>query len=263
MPAPPTIADTDSDGFIDSVYLGDMGANMWRFKLCTATDLATNPSCGTGSWTGTMFYDSSASVIRPIMAGATVAKDTNNNTWVYWGTGDKLDPTAPNAQEKLFALKDTDRTSTYNLNDMQNITTGTYSGTDQGWYINLVGGGEKMLAEPTVFGGVVYFTTYEPPSGSDPCAQGGTARLYGVDYVTGAGAIDNGGTSDVRSITIGTGIPSAPVVSMRPGSDATPDLYVTASGGGGTSAETARVDFDPRGLASRTNMIFWRDRRIE
>ncbi|MFA5323478.1 MAG: PilC/PilY family type IV pilus protein, partial [Smithella sp.] len=262
MPAPPAIVDTDSDGFIDMAYLGDMGSNMWRFKFCKAID---GDSCGTSNWTAGMFYDASASNIRPIFTSATVAKDGYNNVWVYWGTGDKLDPTAPNAQEKLFALKDTDFTSTRNLNDMENITSegSTYSGTGYGWYINLTGTGEKMLAEPTVFGGVVYFTTYTPPSGNNPCAQGGTASLYGVNYITGAGAIDNGGDEDVRSITIGTGIPSAPVVSMRPGNDPTPDLYVTTSGGGGISGETARINFDPRSMSNRTNIIFWKDTRIE
>jgi len=262
MSAPPTIVDTDNDGFIDMVYLGDTASNMWRFKLCRAAD---GDSCTTSNWTGSLFYDASTSVLRPVYTSATAAKDPYNNLWIYWGTGDKLDPTAPNAQEKLFALKDTDFTSTWRLNDMQNISSAgsTYSGTAQGWYINLTGSGEKMLAEPTVFGGVVYFTTYNPPSGNDPCAQGGTASLYGVNYTTGAGALNLGGATPVRSTVIGTGIASAPVVSMRPGSDATPDLYVTASGGGGISAETFRVDFDPRGMANRTNMIYWKDKRLE
>lgn len=267
MPAPPAIVDTDSDGFIDTVYLGDLASNMWRFKFCTKADLTTNPSCGKSSlpWTGGMFYDASASNIRPVFNAATVAKDNYNNTWVYWGTGDKIDPTSANAQEKLFALKDTDRTSTWTLSNMENITSvgSTYTGTEQGWFINLTGDGEKMLAEPTVFGGVVYFTTYTPPSASDPCAQGGTASLYGVDYITGAGALDTGGTDPVRSTNIGTGIPSAPVISMRPGNDGTPDMYVTASGGGGTSAETFRVDFNPRGVANRTNILYWKDKRVD
>jgi type IV pilus assembly protein PilY1 len=265
MPAPPAIVDTDSDGFIDTVYLGDINNNMWRFKFCKATD---GDSCGTGNWSGGLFFDSTNAPLRPIYSGATVAKDAYNDTWVYWGTGDKLDPTAPNAQEKLYALKDTDFTSKWYLNNMENITSdgSTYSGVQQGWYINLTGGGEKMLAEPTVFGGVVYFTTYKPPSGNDPCAQGGEASLYGVNYTTGAGAIDadnNDDTAAVRSTVIGTGIPSAPVVSMRPGNDPTPDLYVTTSGGGGISGETARIDFDPAGLANRTNLIFWKDTRVE
>ena len=85
-----------------------------------------------------------------------------------------------------------------------------------------------MLAEPLVFGGVVYFTTYTPPSAtSTDCTQDGNALLYGISYTTGAGALENGD----RSVTIGTGIPSAPVVSKRPGGSGVADLYVTVSGG--------------------------------
>jgi hypothetical protein len=75
---------------------------------------------------------------------------------------------------------------------------------------------------------------------------------------------------DGRSMIIGSGIPSAPVISMKPGSSPSPDLYVTTSGTGGgvsgttvTSASTQRVNFDPPSGASRTNMLYWKDRRIQ
>jgi len=124
-----------------------------------------------------------------------------------------------------------------------------------------------MLAEPTVFGGVVYFTTYTPPAGNDPCAQGGTAKLYGINYTTGAGALNIVGAEPSetlpRAMTIGTGIPSAPVVSMKPGSNPTPDLYVTTSGGGGIDGQTQRANITSQSLINRTNILFWRDTRIE
>ena len=258
--AAPAIVDTDNDGFIDTVYVGDRGDNMWRFKLCRSGDGST---CNTSNWTGGLLFDSSAgSSIRPIFTIAAVARDTYNNLWVYFGTGDKNDPTAPNAQEKFVALKDNDRTTTYTYGNLENITSSgsTYSGTGDGWYINMTGQGEKILADPAVFGGVVYFTTYTPPTGNDPCAQGGTAKLYGVDYTTGAGEISSTGD---RSMTIGTGIASAPIVSLGPGNTTTPDLYVTTSGGGGTGASTQRVNFTPPSLANRNNLLYWRDQRVQ
>jgi Tfp pilus tip-associated adhesin PilY1 len=270
MPATPSIVDIDNDGFIDTAYLGDIGSNMWRFKFCRAKDATDDTSCGTSNWTGGLFFQAtSSSGIRPIYTTASVAKDGVGNIWVYWGTGDKLDPTSANAQEKFFALKDTDFTSTRTISDMQNITDegGTYSGSAYGYYINLTGQGEKILAEPTVFGGVVYFTSYVPASSNDPCAQGGTAKLWGINYTTGAGALNIVGatpsTTLPRSMTIGTGIASAPVVSMRPGTDATPDLYVTTSGGGGIDGQTQRANIIPQSLINRTNLLFWRDTRIE
>ncbi len=262
MPAPPSIVDTDNDGFIDTVYLGDLGSNMWRFKFCRNSDGAT---CGTSDWTGgRLFAATAGSGIRPIYTTAAVVKDKTGNLWVYWGTGDKTDPTDPSAQEKFFGLMDTDRTSTRTVSDMDNITNdeGFYNTPGKyGYYINLAGHGEKMLADPTVFGGVVYFTTFTPPSGTDPCEQGGAASLYGLDFKTGAGALPI--TDSPRSMSIGSGIPSAPVVSLKPSGGTTPDLYITASGGGGIGAQTQRANINPPGMANRTNMLYWKDKRIE
>jgi len=268
IPAPPSIVDTDNDGFIDTIYLGDLGSNMWRFKLCLNAD---GDSCDTSNWSGGRLFEANGSSgNRPIYTTAAVSRDGSSNLWVFWGTGDKTDPTSPSAQEKFFGLKDNDRTTTRTISDMQNITSagGTYTDTSKyGYYINFAGQGEKMLAEPTVFGGVAYFTTFTPAHGNDACSQGGTASLYGVNYTSGAGALVIPGSTDSppRSTVVGTGIPSAPVISLKPGaaSSGTPDLYVTTSGSGSSDAQTQRVNINPPGLANRTNLLFWRDRRIQ
>ncbi|MBM4333497.1 MAG: hypothetical protein FJ117_20140 [Deltaproteobacteria bacterium] len=266
IPASPAIVDTDNDGFIDTAYVGDLGGSMWRFKFCT---MAQGNSCNTANWSGGRLFGSSTGVIRPIFATAAVAKDLFGNLWVYWGTGEKTDPTAPNAQEKFYAAKDNDRTTTHNINDLENITTGTYtdSTTKKGWYINITGGGEKILSDATVFGGVVYFTSYVPPTGNDPCSQAGEAKLWGVNYTTGAGVLipsgGGGGGSTVRAMVIGAGIATSPVISFKPLGAMPPDLYVTVSGGSGTDASTTRINFDPPTLANRTNILYWKDRRLE
>ena len=264
MPAAPAIVDTDNDGFVDTAYLGDIGGHMWRFKFCKKAD---GDSCSTSSWTGSRFFEAtSSSGIRPIYTLAAVAKDRNGNLWVYWGTGDKLDPTAANAQEKIYAVKDTDWTSTRTISNLQNISSegSVYSDSSlYGYYINLTGQGEKVLADLAVFGGVLYVTTFTPHSSTDPCYRGGTAKLYGVNFATGGGAlVIEGSTAEPpRSIDIGTGIPSAPIISLRP-TTGTPDLYVTTSGTGATSATTQRAGINPPGLANRTNLLFWRDSRV-
>jgi len=181
---------------------------------------------------------------------------------VYWGTGDKTDPTAANAQEKLYAVKDNDRTTTYNINDLDNIssTGSTYAqdSTKPGWYINFMGSGEKVLAEPTIFGGVIYLTTYTPPAGGDPCSQAGSGSLYALNYTTGSGILSSG-----RNMSLGMGIPSPPIISMKPGSAGQADLYVTTSGGSGTGASTQRANINPPGVANKTNMLYWRDKRVQ
>jgi len=253
LPAIAAIVDWDNDGFIDTVYIGDLGGNMWRFKLCTR---AQGASCGISDWQATLLYDSSSGVIRPIYTMAAAAVDGAGNLWVYWGTGDKSDPTAPNAQEKLYALKDNNRTTTYRISDMDNITSSgaTYdntTSTNDGYYINISGSGEKILADPIVFGGVVYFTTYTPPL-NKPCETSGVATLYGIKYTSGAGTFPGG-----RSINLGQGIPSSAVVSTAQGSSKS-DIYVTTSSGG-----VGRVPYNPPGGGMRSNIRFWKDQRLQ
>jgi hypothetical protein len=275
LPASPAVVDTDNDGFIDTAYVGDLGGSMWRFKFCEVGD---GDTCNTSNWVGTRLFEASSGVIRPIFTMVAVTRDTIGNLWVDWGTGDKTDPTAANAQEKFYAVKDNNRSSTFSINDLENITTGTYtdSYTKNGWYINFAGQGEKVLSEPAVFGGVVYISTYTPPSGGDPCAQAGGAKLYGINYMTGAGVIpvlDGAGNptgATTRSMTVGVGIPSAAILSLKPigssssgGGNSIADLYMTVSGGAGQNVSTTRIDFDPPSLANRTNLIHWKDMRLE
>jgi len=117
-----------------------------------------------------------------------------------------------------------------------------------------------VLGEAVVFGGQVYFTTYTPGGAavSDPCNAAGAAKIYGVSYMTGAGSL----TGNARSVTLGVGIPTAPTLSMNPYSS-TPDLYVTVSGGSGVGATTARAPVNPPVMTNRTNLIHWRDRRLQ
>lgn len=257
LPGSAAIVDADNDGFIDTAYIGDLGGNIWRMKFCSKSQ---GSDCGSSDWTGGLLYNSSSGVIRPIYTTPSVAKDTYGNLWVYWGTGDKFDPTAANSQEKFYALKDNDRATTYSgLGGWSNLgSTNTFdpTSTAPGWYINL--SGEKMLADPVVFAGGVYFTTYSDPSGGNLCDQSGKSYLYAINYMTAAGLLSSGD----RSTEIGTGMASAPIVSLKPGSGSA-DLYVTMSGGAGTTASTVKASVSPPNVANRTNILYWRDRKLK
>ena len=77
-------------------------------------------------------------------------------------------------------------------------------------------------------------------------------------YMTGGGAIP---TTGDRKITLaGGGIPSAPIISLRPDTGV-PDIYATTSGAGMTAASTAKVPIDLK--KPGTSMIYWRDMRIQ
>jgi Tfp pilus tip-associated adhesin PilY1 len=151
--------------------------------------------------------------------------------------------------------------------------------------VNLSGGGEKMLADPAVFGGIVLFTTYTPGSGGDLCASGGTGKLYamammtlvidGVTYDPGAGVLSAGSSSNkdggAKSVVIGVGIPGAPVISQPPvGGTGLTNLYLPISGAAGTNSAIITGDQlgdNPltrrfRETFPRSQMIHWRDMRL-
>ena len=96
--APVAVVDTDNDGYIDKAFVGDIGGNMWQFKFCTADNL--NPSssnyianCGTSNWKGSLLLARRSDGNNyPIYTGASIAKDNQNNLWVFWATGDKVYP---------------------------------------------------------------------------------------------------------------------------------------------------------------------------
>jgi type IV pilus assembly protein PilY1 len=261
MPASPTLADIDNDGFVDTVYLGDTGGNMWHFKLCLASDM---PSCSTSNWTGSLLFSPAAA--SPIYTAASVAKDSSGRIWVYWGTGDKMNPTLTGTQDYFYAIIDLDRTSTVSTSSIGTIPVSSSqlwnSANSPGGYRIQLAANEKDLGDPALFQNVIYFTTYNPSS--DPCTLGGTSNLYAINYLTGGGALSGGAMSQtISTYGVSGGIPSSPILSIKQGSSGVPDVYVTVSGINGLVANTSRVNVNPPGMSHRTNMIYWRDMRIQ
>jgi hypothetical protein len=82
-----------------------------------------------------------------------------------------------------------------------------------------------------------------------------------MNYLTGLGTIDPLDASNPRSKNVGTGIASSPVISIDRTRNLA-DLYVTTSGGGGIGAVTSKA-FSPPMSPMMTNMLYWRDRRVQ
>ena len=152
-----------------------------------------------------------------------------------------------------------------------------------GWYLDLDGlnqdgrhGGEKVLAAPLIYNGIVYFTTYMPDAPSvvsaDPCAVGnpGIARIYAVDYKTGEAVLNFYiGNDDEQSAVVnkraisptykvlrredrgrslGTGIPSGVVVMVSPNGEA--NIIIGTDGGPNAVAPKA---------GGSVYQIYWKD----
>ncbi|MEN6467601.1 MAG: PilC/PilY family type IV pilus protein [Smithella sp.] len=274
--APLTIVDTDNDGFVDYAYVGDLKGNMWQFQFCMSNSAS---SCNTSNWKGSLLLSKDTGADKfPLYNQATMAKDGAGNIWLYWATGDKAEPTGNGPAQYVFGLKpvlcrdSTGAPTPCSRNDLANITSQQSAYCDNkaskvGWYINLAGLHEQVLAEPVAFGNVLYFTSFTPASGSGAsCTKTGTARLYAINIGTNT-ATCNVGTGvfaeGARSMVIGVGIASAPMISLKPGTALPPDIYATTSGAGSQESSTVRINFDPPTMSNRTNMLFWKDKRLQ
>jgi hypothetical protein len=259
LPSMAAVIDSDMDGFVDRAYIGDLGGNMWRFSFCRASD---GEGCTTADWKGSLLYRRD-DMTGPVYHAPAVARHVNGSFWIYWGTGDRLEPAAGKNYRDLFvAVRDPEKLTSLAKINLQPISDPamrfTEFTTKDGWVIELGGAGEKVLSEPTVFAGVVHFTTYTPESGgADPCEQTGDAKLYSLSFVDGAGTF----AGNARSVPVGRGIASGPWISAGPEAGKG-GMFGVTSGGAATSgapwSDPGRVQW-PAGM---THLLHWRDTRI-
>jgi type IV pilus assembly protein PilY1 len=259
FPSSVSVIDEDGDDYVDKVYAGDLGGQMWRFASFNDPDdgsLLTFPGCNeiidhaSYPWTGIVFFKTDDNNSRKFFYPPSVTFEIGYDL-VFMGTGDREnaccnnDTTACSSSEPdiLSAVKDVHSSTTIigeedsggtlfamdlvdvtdptdappDLSGSGDVDGNTY--TDRGWYIRLVDEsdnavGEKILAESTIFYKVFYITTFTP--NDEPCVPGGDGKLYALSYLTGEAVIDfdDDDTND-RSVTVGGGIPSKPVMVIR------------------------------------------------
>lgn len=111
--------------------------------------------------------------------------------------------------------------STSQVTGVTGVTTFTGTGTTSliglvqskdGWYTTLPAARERVLVNPTLVGGIVFFPTFIP--NDDICSSSGTSNLYALFYLTGSaytesiiGTTAAGSNQNVnRSMSLGSGL---------------------------------------------------------
>jgi Tfp pilus tip-associated adhesin PilY1 len=248
VPSTVKVIDEDNNGFVDKVYVGDLGGQMWRIgQVEVDSDGAAlsfpNSDENINNWTGQILFRAPTYVVdavtytRKFFFPPSVTMEQGYDL-VFMGTGCResaCDTTT--GADRIYSVKDTHGSTTLTETDLVDVTdplattpnldhaTGDVDANgeyDQGWYIRLVdqngaAAGEKVLAKSTVFYKTLYITTFTP--NNHPCLPGGEGKLYALDYKTGAAVlfigsdIDGDGNADLtRGVVIGGGIPSKPVM---------------------------------------------------
>ncbi len=217
--APLTVIDVDSDGDADTIYfpvsatydsaptdpadIADPGQT-WIWKaLIDSTDPDDI------QWCDDPFYDPDDYIgTRPAVYYAITASWFSDGTLgLYWGSGTPYERSTGDLGY-FFAVQDMDPTSCTTAVPLTcNSLEGYYALDD----------GEGLTADPIVYGGVVYFTTYVPDA--DQCELG-DGRLYGLDYEDCSAGMDTNGdgvvdTDDSAYQSLGEGYPSQATVSEQ------------------------------------------------
>src|SRR2546426_433137 len=169
-----TAVDLNNDGYVDRVYIGDVGGQLWKFDVSASA---------TSSWAGKRLFTAAPSQANPPASGEfypaqgfygapALAYDTAMNLWVFLGTGDRNHPNGT-ASNRFYGIKETTNMSNsaaLTESNLANVTStnGTASG---GWFFQL-GTNEKVLDPANVFNMDVLFSGFTPTS-TVTCTSGG------------------------------------------------------------------------------------------
>ena len=218
IPSTVSAIDTNSDGLLDRVYVGDTGGRVWRFDLA-GTDRS--------NWKATVIasvgrhFDASTGNDRRFYHRPDFIqyKDNSDYDAVVIGSGNRAWPKSDmDTVNYLYVIKDRDTTSgtvaasTFNHDSFYDVTdnclqdsscTSSTAALTNGWRLKFEEPGEKVLATPTTLAKKIFVTTYLPKGGPDAgtCApKEGGGRLYALSLDDGTPVndynVENGDTLD-------------------------------------------------------------------
>lgn len=210
----PRGADLDGNGTLDRVYVGDLFGNMWAFDLCA--DSGTGCSSSIADWKTAnvgltpLFTAADGNgkrqpiTVRPVISKHPSQLDdgTNRpNVLVAFGTGQYLttaDTVITADVQSAYGVWDHGATSLTRADlQVQTFVAGfnnevvTDNAVDwtskHGWYFDFPDAGERLVADPDLRAGILFFNTLVPSGAL--CTGGGFGYQYSLD-------LENGGRPD-------------------------------------------------------------------
>lgn len=245
----PTVFDLPRNYYTDVLYIGKTYySSGWKGKVYRLVMKTADFS----SYDLNVLYNPG----QPVLAKPTATMDSASRLWIFFGTGRFFSTGTSSDQtdtsnQGMYGIKESGTngcwtgsawksscpTTAVPSTDLFDATSATVSvggacsscGTPttltslisnmtskQGWYITLTGG-ERVLHETTILGGIVAATTYKPNS-TDVCSAQGTNALYAMYYQTGTAfsgtsaasviGLESNGTTVKRKLDLGTGVAS-------------------------------------------------------
>ena len=259
IPSDVRAEDSDGNGYADRIYVGDMGAQVWRIDIIEGGDITTGSTLKPY-----LFADFGGATIqenRRFYYPPSVALTTRNGltvTSIAIGSGYRAHPLNDTVEDKFFAAVDsnvakgtpTTMPSALTISDLYDVTsnilqtaTGAVQTTElaalnskEGWVLSLASD-QKILARARTFKNKLLFTSFETGV-ADVCDfTGGSNRFYAVDLFSAIGVLEvdtnNDGTPDTivrdRAVDDQAAILGEPqlVTHSEAGTPTTPEPFCT------------------------------------
>jgi type IV pilus assembly protein PilY1 len=220
IPSEATAIDSDNDGNIDRIYVGDTGGSVWRIDI-TGTDRA--------DWAASKILDLGRHYISDLANDrrffhAPDLVPARDSLGVYHavviGSGNRAHPLQTHTTDVMYMYKDRNTggplpndITTLNPEDLFDATDNCIQEVDvscsatneanlvNGWRLNLTEQGEKSLSAALTLRGVVYFSTYIPSTSASTfvsCGPNeGRGYLYAVALADARAALNYDTTNTV------------------------------------------------------------------
>ncbi|MBL8473337.1 MAG: hypothetical protein KF778_03805 [Rhodocyclaceae bacterium] len=229
-----TVVDRSLDGYMDRIYVPDVGGNVWRADIDDAN------TANWRVWKIAALSDRSVASYtnkRKFLFGAEVVFGEQFDS-VLVGSGDREHPLethrARGTTNRVYMFKDPNVgtvganlcyrdgapdpdpvCTTWNSASLFDATSSSsVPASAGGWYVTMASG-EQVVNAPTVIAGTLFFGTNQPdPSNSSCSANLGIARRYAVSYLDGSATglyVNSGGTASRYQTAVGGGLLPSPV----------------------------------------------------
>jgi len=250
IPSKIAILDSDSDGFVDRLYTGDTGGNVFRVDMPAATPFDDDEPWtifklaelgGDTNENDRRFFNEPTVVrtfftdtVRTTIEGSeTVVSQERPYDAILIGSGDRSTPTALDTNDKFFMLRDENIITqsfitnvptkiVFDDSHLHDFTDNPYGSTSNsqnldlevsqksGWYFNY-STGERSTASALVVNGEAIFTSFVPGT-----ASGSSCSLTtGNGFLYAINLFDGTTSYDTRRTLITSTIPDTPILMME------------------------------------------------
>lgn len=193
IPATLAVADSDEDGFDDIIVVGDTGGQVWRFDIRKNESVNEFISGGVIADLGVADGPNTQRDDRRFYHGADIARLSSaaqDEFAITLGSGNRSSPLGAVTLDRLFMLRQSiGKSRTYTTLYQDDLLSAGVSGgwpeaassAHDGWYLDLLHPGEKVLSVPLSWHNTVTFSTYQPSLQKSDCATDpAQSRFYQV-----------------------------------------------------------------------------------